>query len=653
MLRPTLHLGLAAILTGAAIGTAFLLPLPAQAQPATGAATPTRPEQIPLRDFFRDPERGYFRLSADGRWLGFMQPVGEPRRRNVFVQRLEGTRPVGAPRQLTQETARDIAVYRWKGGRTVLYEKDFGGDENFHVVAVDAVTGVLRDLTPWDGVRAEVVDDLPDDPAHILVSHNRRDRKAMDVVRLNIRTGAESTVARNPGNVVSWVSDHAGRVRVAVASDGVDNTVSVRAGDRGPFAPIIRTDFRTQVQPLFFDAANRRFYANSNRGRDRAALVLIDPARPDAEQVVFEHPRVDSAGASFSRRRKVLTTATFQVDRTERHYFDAATRTMFARLERRLPGMELALQSETRDEDKFVVAASSDRTPGTRYVYDRRRDELTKLGEISPWLPEALMAPMKPVQYTARDGLAIPAYLTLPLNREPRNLACVVNPHGGPWARDAWGFNPEVQFLASRGLCVLQMNFRGSTGYGRRFWEASFGQWGLAMQDDVSDGVKWLVEQGIADSRRIGLYGASYGGYATLAGVTFTPELYAAAVDYVGVSNLFTFMKTIPPYWEPFRDQMYKMVGNPDDPADAARMKATSPVFHADRIRTPLLVAQGARDPRVNKDESEQIVQALRERGVAVQYLVKDDEGHGFANEENRFEFYAAMEAFLREHLRP
>jgi dipeptidyl aminopeptidase/acylaminoacyl peptidase len=324
---------------------------------------------------------------------------------------------------------------------------------------------------------------------------------------------------------------------------------------------------------------------------------------------------------------------------------------MFDKLQKQLPGYELVVQSATRDETRFVVAALSDLTQGTRYFYDARSNRLEKLGELAPWLPAAQMAPMKPITYTSRDGLSIPGYLTLPVGREAKSLPCIVNPHGGPWARDAWGFNPEVQFLANRGYCVLQMNFRGSTGYGRKFWEASFGQWGLKMQDDVSDGVAWLVAQGIADPKRVAIYGASYGGYATLAGVAFTPDLYAAAINYVGVSNLFTFMKTIPPYWEPWRAQMYEMVGNPDDAKDKARMQATSPVFHVDRIRTPLLVAQGARDPRVNKAESDQIVEALKKRGVAVQYIVKDNEGHGFANEENQLDFYTAMQSFLRQHL--
>jgi dipeptidyl aminopeptidase/acylaminoacyl peptidase len=610
-----------------------------------------------MRDFFRNIDRGYYRVSGDGRMLGFMQPAtgddGKTKRLNIFVQPLQGSQPTGEPRQLTFESARDISNYFWKGGDTLLYAKDFGGDENFHVVAVDATSGKVTDLTPFAGVRAGVLDPLPDDPDHILVGHNQRDKRAFDVYRVNVRTGEQALVATNPGNVVGWQTDHTGRVRMAVASDGVNNTVLYREREDLPFQPLLSTDFRTSVNPQFFDAKNQRFYAISNRGRDKAALVLIDPAAPGVEHVVWTHPQVDLDGAAWSRARQTLAMVAFNVDKPGRHAFDPETKRMFDRLEARLPGHTLVLQSATLAEDKFVVAAFNDRTRGARHLYDAKADTLTLLGEISPWLDPAQMAPMKPIKYVARDGLEIPGYLTLPVGRPAKNLPCVVNPHGGPWARDGWGFNPEVQFLANRGYCVLQMNFRGSTGYGRAFWEASFKQWGLAMQDDVTDGAQWLIRQGIADPKRIAIYGASYGGYATLSGVTKTPDLYAAAVNYVGVSNLFTFMKTIPPYWEPFRKQMYEMVGNPDDPADKARMTATSPALNAERIKTPLLVAQGARDPRVNKAESDQIVDALRKRGVDVEYIVKDNEGHGFANEENRFEFYAAMERFLAKHLAP
>ena len=309
------------------------------------------------------------------------------------------------------------------------------------------------------------------------------------------------------------------------------------------------------------------------------------------------------------------------------------------------------ISKAVKAEDKFVVASGNDLTQGTRYIYDAKSNTLSKLAELTPWLPEAAMSESKPIQYSARDGLVINGYLTLPKNRDAKNLACVVNPHGGPWARDTWRYDPEVQMLASRGYCVLQMNFRGSTGYGRQFWEASFGQWGLAMQDDVTAGVHWLVKQGIADPKRVGIYGGSYGGYTTLAGVAFTPDLYAAAVDYVGVANMLSFMSTIPPYWELFRTKMYAMVGDPAK--DKARLEATSPALHADRIKTPLFIAQGAKDPRVNKAESDQMVEALKKRGVQVQYMVKDNEGHGFHNQENQYDFYEAMEKFLGQHLKP
>lgn len=647
------HPLLAATAAAAVLATGLAgLPGAAFAQAASVA-----PPVYPLRDFFSNPVRSVFRLSEDGRWLAYVAPAvgegGSTPRRNVFVQALSGSQPVGQPRQLTRESARDIGIYRWKGSGTLLYEKDFGGDENFHVVAVDAASGKVTDLTPFDKTRASIVNELPDDPAHILVAHNRRNPQAMDVYRVNVTTGEQTLVAQNPGNIVDWTADHQGRVRLAVASDGVNNTLLYRPTEQDAFKPLFSTDFRTSVGPAFFDFDNQKFYAISNRGRDRSAAVLIDPSRPEAETVVYEHPQVDLWQLNYSRLRKVLTSADYMEEKIGRKIFDARTQALFDRIGKKLPGYEITLQSADQAEDKFIVAASNDRTEGARYIYDARADSVSKLGDINPKLPEQNMAAMKPVTYTARDGLSIPAYLTLPPGREAKNLACVVNPHGGPWARDAWGFNPEVQFLANRGYCVLQMNFRGSTGYGRKFWEASFGEWGLKMQDDISDGVKWLVGQGIADPRRIGIYGGSYGGYATLAGMTFTPELYAAGVDYVGVSNMFTFMKTIPPYWEPQRQQFYAMVGNPDDPKDKERLTATSPVFHVDKIRAPLFIAQGAKDPRVNKAESDQVVEALKKRGVEVQYMVKDNEGHGFHNEENRFEFYEAMEGFFRLHLKP
>ena len=608
----------------------------------SAAAAPARAKRIPLRDFFRNPERSGFQISPDGNTLSFMQPYQN--RMNVFVQPRAGGEPV----RLTSETERDVAGYFWKGPRRIVYLKDFKGDENFHLVAADLGGGAPVDLTPFDKVRAMIVDDRYDNDDEMIVALNKRNPEVFDVYRLDLNSRELTLIAENPGNITGWLTDHAGSLRLAIATDSVNTSILHRPNDGAAFQNVITTNFKQQIQPLFFDFDNKLLFTSSNIGRDKAAIVRLDPATAKENGVIFEHPEVDVDGLDWSHKRKVYTEAQFVTWKRERHFFDAETQAIFADLQSRLPGYEIDLQSNNRDEDVFVVAAWSDRTQGVRYLYERTSGKLTKLAEITPWLDENALAEMKPISYAARDGHTIHGYLTLPRGGGT-NLPLVVNPHGGPWARDTWGYNPEVQFLANRGYAVLQVNFRGSVGYGRSFWEASFRQWGKTMQDDVTDGVKYVVEQGLADPKRIAIYGASYGGYATLAGLAFTPELYACGVDYVGVSNLFTFLKTIPPYWKPMLDMFYEMVGNPEK--DKELLTAASPVLHADRIRAPLLIAQGAQDPRVNIDESDQMVAALQKHGVPVEYIVKDNEGHGFHNEENRFEFYEAMEKFLDKYL--
>lgn len=604
-----------------------------------------------LKDFFGKPERSYFRLSPDAKTLGFMQPY--ERRNNLYVVPLptDGKAPdFKNARQLTSETARDISGYFWKGNDHILYVKDFGGDENFHLVSVDIHSGKVQDLTPFPKTRASVVDDLLEDPDHLLVQINKRNPQLFDVYRVNVRTGESTMVAENPGNITSWITDHAGIIRAATTTDGVNTSLLYRPAEKEPFKVILTTDFRSTVSPMFFTFDNKSIYALSNRGRDKTALVILEPDTAKESRPLFEHPEVDLGSAAYSRKRKVLTSASFTTWKSGHHFFDNETRLLFERLETRLKGYEVAIQDHNLNEDTFVVAAYNDRTMGARYIYSMKTDTLTPLGEVNPRINENDMASMKPVSYTSRDGLKVHAYLTIPPGSSGKNLPVIVNPHGGPWARDSWGYDPEVQFLANRGFAVFQMNFRGSTGYGREYWEKSFKQWGRTMQDDITDGVKWLIKEGIADPKRIGIYGGSYGGYATLAGVTFTPDLYAAAVDYVGVANLFTFMNTIPPYWKPYLNMMHEMVGDPGK--DQEMMRAASPVFHVERIKTPLFIAQGANDPRVNKNESDQMVEALKKHGVAVQYMVKDNEGHGFRNEENQFDFYGAMEKFFSKYLK-
>lgn len=626
---------LAALLRGGAVALGLTLGLWA----ASSAAAQT----IPMRDFFRNPEKAGFEVSPDGQSIAFLQPWES--RLNIHVRAREGS----AVTRVTGVKDRDIRQYLWKGNDHLVYLKDDGGDENYHLYVVDRGGKSTRELTPFPKVRAQIVDALINSDEELLIGLNKRNPQLFDVYRLNVRTGELKLEVENPGGVSQWVADHDGKVRAAIKTDGVNQTLLYRATEKDAFKSVLTTDFRSSMSPAFFTFDNQRLYAMSNIGRDRQAAVEFDPATAKEVKVIYEHPEVDVSALRYSPKRKVLTVAGYITAKAERHFFDAEFETIYQRVKKALPNYQIDFVSVDRAEQVMTLAATSDRSRGTYYLYERQGDKLTKLADLSPWLAEDKLARMEPIQYKSRDGLTINGYLTLPPGKAAKNLPVVINPHGGPWARDVWRFNPEVQFLANRGYAVLQMNFRGSTGYGRKFWEASFKQWGKTMQDDVSDGVKYLVAQGIADPKRVCIYGGSYGGYATLAGLAFSPELYACGVDYVGVSNLFTFLKTIPPYWKPYLDMLHEMVGHPEK--DKALLEATSPVMHADKMRAPLLVAQGAKDPRVNIDESNQIVAALKKKGVDVPYLVKENEGHGFSNEENRFEFYEAMEKFLAKHL--
>jgi dipeptidyl aminopeptidase/acylaminoacyl peptidase len=600
---------------------------------------------IPLRDFFRNPTTTFYQVSPSGDYIAFLRPYET--RLNVWVQPRKG----GEPQRVTGVTDRDITSYFWKTDNYILFIRDSGGDENFHLYVADRDGKSVRDLTPFEKVQARMIDDLPLNSKEVIIGLNRRNKEIFDAYRLNIETGDLQLVAENPGNISDWVTDHDGKIRAATTTDGVNTSLLYRKSESDPWKTVLTTNFKEAFTPEFFTFDNQRLFGNSNRDRDKSAEVELDPETGKETKVIFEHPDVDVSSLSFSRKRKVLTEASYTTWRTEYHFFDAQSEQLFQDLKQKLPGFEVFVLSSNDDENVFVVRTISDRSLGAFYLYDATSKELTKLADRAPWLKEDDLAEMKPIDYQARDGLTIHGYLTLPKGREAKNLPVVVNPHGGPWARDNWTFNPEVQFLANRGYAVLQMNFRGSVGYGRKFWELGFKEWGGKMQDDITDGVNWLIKQGIADPKRVAIYGGSYGGYAVLEGLVKEPALYAAGVDYVGVSNLFTFLQTIPPYWKPFLDMTYEMVGHPDK--DKAWFQEHSPALNADRIETPLFVAQGAQDPRVNINESNQIVEALKKRGIQVEYMVKENEGHGFHNEENRFDFYTAMEKFLAEHLKP
>jgi dipeptidyl aminopeptidase/acylaminoacyl peptidase len=607
----------------------------------------TAPPLIEMRDFFKNPEKASFRISPDGQYVSYRAPWKN--RMNIFVQQVGG----GGTMQVTTDTVRDIGGHFWKGDR-IVYTRDINGDENFIVFSASLDGKDVKMLTPEKNVRAGVLDELHHIPGmeqSVMVQMNQRNPQVFDPYLCNIVTGEMKPLYDNSkDNFEGWVTDHDGVIRMATKTDGVNSVYYYRANASEPFAEYMTTSFKDTWNPLLFTFDNKDLIVSHNlNGRDKAAIAEWDLAGKKERKLLHESNEYDVDGVDYSQKRKVLTMATWTGEKSERHIWDEQTKAHYAKMAARFEGYDHWIYGEDDTETKFIVWVGNDRMPGKYYFYDATADSVEELATLYPWLQEEHLAEMKPISYRSRDGLTIHGYLTLPKGREAKNLPVVVNPHGGPWARDDWGFSPEVQFLANRGYAVLQMNFRGSTGYGRQFWQASFKQWGKAMQNDISDGVEWLVQQGIADPKRIAIYGASYGGYATLAGIAYTPDLYACAVDYVGVSNLFTFMNTVPPYWEPYKKMMYEMVGDPK--TDSLAMREASPVFHMDKVKCPLFIAQGAMDPRVNKDESDQVVEAMRARGITVEYLVKDNEGHGFRNEENRFEFYGAMERFLNMHI--
>ena len=600
-------------------------------------------KQIPLEDFFKNPEKSSYQISPNGSFYSYMAPYKN--RMNIFIQKIGDS----SATQLTFEEKRDISGYFWPNNEQLVFLKDDAGDENFHLFGVDIDGSNPISFTDFDGVRAQIIDDLPGQKDFIIIGLNKRNKQVFDPYRLNLKSGKISILAENPGNIQGWMFDHEGKLRIATAIvDGVNTSLLYRDSEQEEFKTIVTTNFKEGFSPQFFTFDNNNIIGTSNLGRDKSVVIELDPSTGKEVKELYGNEDYDVGGVAYSRKRKVITAAYYNSWKSERHFFDQQSKALFEKVQNHLPGYEISVSGMSDDENIFIIRTYSDKSLGAYFIYNAKEDNLDKIVEVSPWIDENEMSNQLPISYNSRDGLKINGYLTLPKGYDMENakdLPVVINPHGGPWARDEWGFNPEIQFLANRGYAVLQMNFRGSVGYGRKFWEASFKKWGREMQDDITDGTQWLIDQGIADKKRIAIYGGSYGGYATLMGLVKEPQLYAAGVDYVGVSNMFTFMKTIPPYWEPMLEMMYEMVG--DVEKDSAMLREVSPVFHVDKIKAPLFIAQGANDPRVNVDESDQMVKAMKEKGIEVEYLVKDNEGHGFRNEENKFDFYRAMEKFL------
>ncbi|MGH9755005.1 MAG: alpha/beta fold hydrolase [Blastocatellia bacterium] len=633
------------------------LTIPALAQQATKKST----GQPPLLDremFFGDPEISGAQISPDGKFIAFLKPYKDTR--NIWVK--GAGEPFSAARLVTSDTRRPIPAYFWsRDGKFILFVQDKAGDEDYNVYAVNPAEAPpageeapkARNLTDLKKVTAQIYAVPKSDPDLMYVGINDRDQAWHDLYRVKISTGERTLIRKNTERLVGWVFDLKDQLRLALRSADNGDTEVLRIDGAG-FKKVYSCTVFENCGPARFHKDGKRVYMITNKGKelDLLRLVLFDPETGKEEPVESDPmSRVDFGAPIFSQVTDDLIATTYEDERSRVYWRDKSFESDYQLLKKRLPNRDVGFGSSTKDETLWLISASSDVEPGETYLFDRKTKKLTLQYRIREKLPREHLAEMKPIRYKSSDGLEIPAFLTLPKGVEAKNLPLIVFPHGGPWYRDSWGYDTFAQFLANRGYAVLQPNFRGSTGYGKKFLDASNNQWGDKMQDDITWGVKHMVAQGVADPKRVGIMGGSYGGYATLAGVAFTPDLYAAAVSIVGPSNLITLLESIPPYWEAFRKLFTERMGDPATAEGKARLDRQSPLNSADKIKTPLFVIQGANDPRVKKAESDQIVVALRERNFPVEYIVAPDEGHGFARPVNNMATVAASEKFMAKHL--
>ncbi|MFU8896242.1 MAG: alpha/beta fold hydrolase [Gammaproteobacteria bacterium] len=608
--------------------------------------------------FFGDPEISGAQLSPDGRHVTFMRPYQGVR--NIWIKGIDAD--FDAARPLTADD-KPVPGYFWsQDGQYVLYVQDRGGDENFHVWAVDpdgktdddSSVPAARNLTDLDDVRAIIIAVPKSTPDRILVGLNDRDPALHDIYAVTLSTGERELLIENNQNIAGWSADLDGTVRLALRQDTEGGTEVLRVDDGELGEVIYACSWLEACGPMRFKPDGKHVWFQSNKGEDVDLVGLYTMNLENGELALFERDpegEVDFGGAIFHPETDQLLATVYIGDRPRIYPHDEDFAADLEFLREQLPEGEIGLPSQTRDGRLALVSLSRDVDPGTVYLFDRESRSIEKLYRSRPEIDPGQMAAMQPIRYKARDGLEIPAYLTLPNGVEPENLSVVALIHGGPWARDTWGYRSIVQFLANRGYAVLQPNFRASTGFGQAFLNAGNREWGDAMQDDITDGVQYLIDQGIADPERVCIMGGSYGGYATLAGMTFTPELYACGVNIVGVSNLISLINSIPAYWGPARMLFTLRMGDPDTEEGRAQLERQSPINHVDNIQRPLLVIHGANDPRVKQAEADQIVVAMRERDLPVEYIVAPDEGHGFRGNENRLAMFARTEAFLARHL--
>ncbi len=600
---------------------------------------------IPRDILFGNPVKTSPKLSPDGKKMAYLAPSEEVL--NVWVKTIGEDND----KMVTNDTNRGIRRYFWsEDSEYIFYLQDIGGDENWRLYSVDLKTDKIKDLTPFDNVQVRIEDHNKFHPQKMLIGMNKEDPKVHDVYNLHIKTGRITLVAKNPGNISSWVADIDLKVRGAMVSnpDGSSDLL-LRKDEHSEWKKTISWGFDDTLSsgPVSFTKDGKSLYLFDSRNSDISALVKFEIETGNIE-VIAKDSYYDIGNILINSDTYEVQAVSFTKERNEWLVLDENLKDDFENVSKLSEGDYFIYDRDNEDKN-WLIGITVDNGPVSFYSYSRDKKKGELLFYNKPDLKNYEMSFMEPISFKSRDGLTIHGYITYPKGENRKKLPVVLNVHGGPWVRDTWGFDPESQWLADRGYACVQVNYRGSSGYGKKFLNAGNKEWGGKMHDDLVDTVDWLIKQGIAEPDKICIYGGSYGGYAALVGATFTPDVFSCAVSIVGPSNLITFIDTIPPYWSTFRSIMYKKVGNPE--TEEEFLKSRSPLFKVQNIKIPMLIAQGANDPRVNQDESEQIVAEMKRRNIEHEYLLFPDEGHGFAKPENRLKFFEAAEKFLAKHL--
>jgi dipeptidyl aminopeptidase/acylaminoacyl peptidase len=618
-------------------------------------------EKKGLDHYFKKPQYAAFQLSPNGKELAGLAPIDG--RMNIVIIDME----TKAGRVVTGETKQDVSGFMWATNDRLLYFMDKDGSESFGIFAINTDSSKLRtliepmDLQIANGAAvirtAGVLNRLKDDPEHVLVQSNKRRAQYPDIYTLNINNGRMRMVQRNTHNVGGWFADYDGKIVGGGYTDDLYVGFLYLNEETGEFEEVNRSRYdEHSFAPVAVKGDGVSGWVSSNitpdgQPRDKAAIYEYNFKTREWGDLVFEHPRVDVSAVGTTDKLRDIVSVSYMVGKPETVYINERWKAIMAGIDQALPNTINTMTSTDEDENMGVVVSYSSTQPPKYYLFDFEKNALEFLAESRPWVKAEEMAEIKSFEFEARDGLLLQGYLTLPPGSDGKNLPTIVHPHGGPWARDGWGYNPAIQFLASRGYAVLQVNFRGSTGFGMEHWLASRKQWGQSMQTDVTDALQWAVDQGITDSDRVCIYGGSYGGYATMAGLTFSPELYKCGINYVGVTDIALLFKTAPDAWAAGMNQMKELVGDPK--SEREFLEEWSPTNHADKIKAPVFMAYGLRDPRVHIDHAKLMEKAFKEHDVEYELMIKKDEGHGYAKQENQYDFYGRMESFLAENLNP